>query len=316
MISIIITVFNGEKYFRKCLDSCLNQTYSDFEVVCVNDGSTDNSLSILQDYAQKDTRFTILDQENQKVYMARYNGVKKAKNQYIFFLDSDDNLPPDAVELLVEKLKVKPYDVILGNFNKVKENKMVQIKNIHPSNESTYGYLNHLLTGKIRAFIWGRLIKKELWLNYNHSHQIGYYEDICANYQIFSSPNLLVGFISKPLYNYILRAESGSNTMDFYGDNEFEMHLEKIKIFLIRSKVYDQSKREYSAMLIRHYLNHSKARSKRPALDIVTTPRLCYHLIKGRSFLSFHEIGLFLLFILNHQLARKSYEFYFNTGRT
>ena len=108
MISIIVTVYNSENYIRKCLDSCLNQTFSDFEVVCVNDGSTDNSLSILQDYLQKDTRFTIVDQENQQLYMARYNGVKKAKNKYIFFIDSDHNLPPDAVELLVAKLKDKP----------------------------------------------------------------------------------------------------------------------------------------------------------------------------------------------------------------
>ena len=309
MISIIVTVYNSENYIRKCLDSCLNQTFSDFEVVCVNDGSTDNSLSILQDYLQKDTRFTIVDQENQQLYMARYNGVKKAKNKYIFFIDSDDNLPPDAVELLVAKLKDKPYDIILGNYNKVKDNKILQIKNILPRNESTYGYLNHLLTGKIRGFIWGRLIKKELWLNYNHNQQIAKYEDICANYQIFSSPNLLVGLISKPLYSYIVRAESESNMMDSYEDNAFEIHLGEIKNSLIRSKTYAQSKREYSAMLIRHFINHSKGRSKRPTLDILTAPSLTHHLIKGCLFLSVFEIGLFLIFIFNHRLGRNSYEF-------
>ena len=89
-ISIVIPVYNVSRYLSYCLDSVINQTFTDFEVICVNDGSTDDSPSILSRYEQQDMRFKIIHQENQGLSMARNAGVKKACGQYIYFLDSDD----------------------------------------------------------------------------------------------------------------------------------------------------------------------------------------------------------------------------------
>ncbi len=98
--SIIIPVYNVEKYLRKCLDSVMAQTYPSWEAICVNDGSTDNSLEILKEYASKDDRFKIIHQSNLGVSEARNTGMRAAKGEYICFLDSDDWIDTSSLENL------------------------------------------------------------------------------------------------------------------------------------------------------------------------------------------------------------------------
>ena len=98
-ISIIIPVYNVEKFLPACLDSVLNQTLENFEVVCVNDGATDNSLNILKEYAQKDPRIKVITQENKGLSEARNTGLKNAQGEYILFLDSDDTIHPQTLEI-------------------------------------------------------------------------------------------------------------------------------------------------------------------------------------------------------------------------
>lgn len=96
--SIIIPVYNVEKYLRECLDSVINQTFKDIEIICVNDGSPDNSLSILKEYADKDKRIKIIDQENTGLSRARNSGLDILSGKYCYFLDSDDYIEPDLFE--------------------------------------------------------------------------------------------------------------------------------------------------------------------------------------------------------------------------
>ena len=102
--SIIIPVYNVEQYLRECLDSVLGQTYSDWEAICVNDGSTDGSAAILEEYVVKDKRFKIVTQPNGGLSSARNTGMEVAKGDYIVFLDSDDWLELDALETLAKNL--------------------------------------------------------------------------------------------------------------------------------------------------------------------------------------------------------------------
>ena len=104
--SIIIPVYNVEKYIKKCLDSVVNQTVKDYEVILINDGSTDNSMEIAKKYS-----FKIINQKNQGQSAARNHGIKEAKGDYIVFLDSDDTIEKDYLEKIEESLKDKP-DVI------------------------------------------------------------------------------------------------------------------------------------------------------------------------------------------------------------
>ena len=97
-VSVIIPVYNSSEYIRHCLDSLLSQTLEDIEILCVDDGSTDDSLSILEEYSRKDERVRVLTQENAGAGAARNHGLREARGKYLSFLDSDDYFEPDMLE--------------------------------------------------------------------------------------------------------------------------------------------------------------------------------------------------------------------------
>lgn len=104
LFSIIIPVYNVEKYLRECLESVLCQTYEDWEVICINDGSTDGSATILEEYAAKDSRFKVISQANGGLSAARNSGLEAASGDYVLFLDSDDYLEKDALRIIADNL--------------------------------------------------------------------------------------------------------------------------------------------------------------------------------------------------------------------
>ena len=105
LVSVIIPIFNSDKYLEECLDSVLNQTYKNVEIICVNDGSTDESLSILNKYAKKHQHITVIDQSNSGVVISRNNGIKASNGVYILPLDSDDKILPRCIEILVNLIQ-------------------------------------------------------------------------------------------------------------------------------------------------------------------------------------------------------------------
>lgn len=113
-VSIVVPFYNTEKYIGKCLDSLVNQTLSDIEIICVNDGSTDKSLEIVQNFANKDARIKIIEQENLKQGAARNNGTKFATGEYIGFVDSDDWIDLDYYEKLYFAAKKYDSDIALA----------------------------------------------------------------------------------------------------------------------------------------------------------------------------------------------------------
>lgn len=122
-ISVIIPVYNVEKYLPACLDSVVNQTLRDIEIICINDGSPDNSLSILQDYASKDERIVLIDKQNEGVGKARNDGIRAAGGEFIAFMDSDDYYPaPDVLEKLYTAAKKNNVKIAGGYRVKFTEN--------------------------------------------------------------------------------------------------------------------------------------------------------------------------------------------------
>ena len=114
-VSIIVPVYNTEKYLNECIDNLKNQTLSNIEMIFVDDGSWDNSLNILNDQAQKDRRIKVIHQENQGAALARQTGIDAAKGEYIKFVDSDDILERNACELCYKKAKNNDADIVLHN---------------------------------------------------------------------------------------------------------------------------------------------------------------------------------------------------------
>jgi len=121
-ISVIIPVYNTEKYLAECLDSVVNQTLQDIEIICVNDGSTDGSLAILEEYAEKDSRIKIIQQKNQGAGEARNKGIKTAQGEYIAFIDSDDFLEEDCFyEKLYNSAKSEQADISKANYKNLSD---------------------------------------------------------------------------------------------------------------------------------------------------------------------------------------------------
>ena len=117
-ISVVIPVYNVEKYLEQCLDSVIAQSFEDIEVICVNDGSTDSSLEILKRYADNDSRIKIISQKNKGAGAARNVGIENAAGEYVYFMDSDDYLNADAFERLNDFLDDKPDFVMFKIFFK------------------------------------------------------------------------------------------------------------------------------------------------------------------------------------------------------
>lgn len=121
-VSLIIAIYNLEKYIKECLESVLNQTFADIEIICVNDGSTDRTLEILEQYALQDSRINIINQQNQGAGVARNNGFTSAKGEYVQFLDGDDYYEKNMVEKLYNLAKTYDADISVCSSRKVDDN--------------------------------------------------------------------------------------------------------------------------------------------------------------------------------------------------
>lgn len=113
LVSIVIPVYNAEKYIEECLDSLLRQTYSDFEIICVDDGSTDCSLEILREYEKRDSRVAVLTQRNQYAGVARNTGMERAKGKYLLFLDADDFFSENLLEQVVREAEKEQTEILV-----------------------------------------------------------------------------------------------------------------------------------------------------------------------------------------------------------
>ncbi|MCL2144785.1 MAG: glycosyltransferase [Endomicrobia bacterium] len=163
-VSVIIPVYNAEKYLKQCLDSVINQTFKDIEIICVNDGSADGSLEILKEYEKEDSRIKIIDQKNQGAGAARNNGLNAAKGQYVYFLDGDDFIELNALEILYEKTSSAKADIAM--FPRKKFDTAAQKISIHnPFNKMQEGAVfSHKNTSAdifniVTATIWDKFFR-------------------------------------------------------------------------------------------------------------------------------------------------------------
>ena len=172
LISVIINVYNGEKFIKKCLDSVVNQTYKNLEIIIINDGSTDNTLSICESY--KDNRIKIINQENMGLSLSRNVGIDNSHGEYVYFVDSDDFIELDTIKYLYSLCKkyntlistCKTLDIFNYDFTVYNMEEKI---NVISSKEM----LKDILLLKNKAVCsWNKLIKKELFNNLRFENRI------------------------------------------------------------------------------------------------------------------------------------------------
>lgn len=247
MISVIVPVYNIEKYLKKCLDSLAFQTCSDVEFILVDDGSTDNCGKICDDYAEKDKRFKVIHKKNGGLVSARKVGIKNANGEYIGFVDGDDYIEKDMYFEFEKMIKKYKPDILVSEFffsYEDREEKSSQIpeKEFYSKSEFEKIYDKILFTGKYYEFginpnCWSKVFKKEL-LEKNL-----YLVDDCTRMgedAAFTYPCLLdansVCYISKPLYHY--RIADGSMTKSY---DKNMVNIVYIAYDLIKKKVEQEN---------------------------------------------------------------------------
>ncbi len=197
-ISVIVPVYNVERYLSRCLDSILSQTYSDIEIICVNDGSTDNSADILSDYAARDSRVKIVTQKNSGLSVARNIGLKHATGQYISFIDSDDWIDVEYYEYLLGQIEKHNADIAVAAMRTVNQRTVSDIDNLYCVTDDFIQKVKNLTTGSV----CDKVFKKELFDDI--MFQPGrYYEDNIVLIQTMYAANTVV-FSNYVSYYYFI----------------------------------------------------------------------------------------------------------------
>ena len=258
LVSIIVPVYNLEQYIEPFIKSIKDQTYCYIEAVIINDGSTDNSLEVINNHIGGDDRFTVISTENQGASHARNTGIKRSKGQYITFLDADDFLMHEAIERMVSAI-TEGYDVACCNIKRIcptYETTMISSKTAKMKGTE---FLEAIICHKIVVTNCAKLYKRELFEHITfHTLRLG--EDSLLNMQIGS---LLpkVRFIDYTGYGYIQRSGSSNHTP--FDLNYMERYSKIVEQELLKHNETLQGRAEFLALLnkirwYRVYANKSR----------------------------------------------------------
>lgn len=317
LISVVIPIFKVEKYINRCIDSITIQTYSNLEIILVDDGSPDSCGLICDDYAKKDIRIIVIHKENGGLSDARNVGIEIAKGDYITFIDSDDYVDINYIEVLYDltqkfdaPLSVSSFSHFKEEGGKIEKDKGESITNVLSVNEAieTMFYQD-----KFETSAWGKLYKKELF-----GHDIRYpkgmlYEDLPTTYKLMLKAGR-IAYTTQRTYHYLLRGDSiqcsgfSPRKMDILKvadmivpdikNNHPELYESlKCRLFSAYMNIFLQTKEgdEYSGILWKRIvayrwsvLNNRRARKKAIVAALISTLgksmiRHCFSLINIRN---------------------------------
>lgn len=258
-ISVIIPVYNVAEYLPTCLDSVINQSYKNLEIICVNDGSPDNSAAILSEYAQKDNRIQIITQENQGLSGARNTGLERATGEYVYFLDSDDYIHPQMLERLETALRQTEADFSCCKYKKIwktektenlKEKDICMIEN--PADEF------FAPKGMISVNVWSKLYRRDTIADLRFIVGL-IYEDLPFNSCFMLKARKGV-FVPEEMYYYLQRGNTLSQGQ-FLRKKNAQSYIEIIRLLhekMQNSSYYNAMRKKYFTSILRHFLKQEK----------------------------------------------------------
>lgn len=255
-VSIIIPIYKAEKYISRCIESIINQSYENWQLILVNDGSPDKSLEICQEWAEHDLRISVISQKNSGAHMARWRGFQESKTPYITFVDADDTLPMTAIEILHNEI-IKGYDIVKGA--DALHNNQVNIDGHIELNSKQF--VEGVYVNDITPFLWGTLYKRTLFDEYIF--------DICIkNHLVIGEDwitNLYVGkrinkalIIEATVYNYYTNEDSIMHT--FTMSEEYAYRIGEIEKQIIGdAPQWDYMKLLKKATCVSNFFNPSRS---------------------------------------------------------
>ena len=202
-ISVIIPVYNAQDGIRRCVDSLLNQSFKNFEIILLNDGSKDNSLNILKEYELKYSFVRVIDKQNEGVAVTRNKGILLAEGEYTMFMDNDDFVDSDYIETLYQAIHEKKLDLVIGGYKRVnQDNQIIFSQDIQQSEWSKY----------IIMAPWAKVYRTEfLKTNNLEFFDYGIGEDIIFNLAAYKTTDK-IGLLDYKGYNWYYNNQSISNT--------------------------------------------------------------------------------------------------------
>lgn len=213
LFSIIIPVYNVEKYVQTCIDSVISQTYSNLEIIMVDDGSTDTSGQLCDKAAMLDPRIKVIHQKNAGLSAARNAGIDKATGDYLYFVDSDDYIDKNLVETVLNAYSKYDVDIVIFGTNVINEDSTPKgtIDNLQGEFTQQKEALGALLQGEIDDYAWNKVCKRHIFeqVYYPVGHN---WEDAATTYKLFLKTNKIVS-IPDRLYYYRSRKDSISAQM-------------------------------------------------------------------------------------------------------
>ena len=249
LISIIIPVYNAEKYLHQCLDSVVAQTYTKWECLLIDDGSKDSSGVICDEYAAKDNRFRVFHKENGGVSSARNIGIEESKGEFIAFYDSDDTIPADSIKVLYSSLCNSKSDSVVGNYKKIYSEENILCSNIF--NDFSESQVEDALKlffvyprGLFQGYLWNRLFRKKVIVDNNirFDEYIKYKEDgLFLVLYILKSDNPIV-CVPNVVYNYYVRTNSAMGILNKSFSKDYFTNLDARLLILKEIKESEISK--------------------------------------------------------------------------
>lgn len=222
IISIIVPVYNVDRFLRQCLESLVNQTLKEIEIICINDGSKDNSIRILEEYKQRDHRIVIIDKQNEGVSAARNRGIEEARGKYLMFVDSDDWIELTTCHNSLMQIEKENADVVMWSYVREFQNQSIPKKiwdeeRLVFEKQEVQDRLHRRMVGilgdELRepenadalCTIWGKLYKTDIikknHIKFDDIREIGSYEDGLFNLNVFGFVDKVV-YINDFLYHY------------------------------------------------------------------------------------------------------------------
>lgn len=219
LISILSPCYNVEAFLPQCIDSIIKQTYTNLQIVLIDDGSNDDTWSVMQHYAANDTRIEIYHQHNQGVSSTRNNLLDKIKGEYVLFVDSDDWIEPDTIEFLITKALAHSADIVMCAMVKNDDTPSSDYtEKLYSKDEFIKDFLYHI---KIRGQLCNKLVKASLLVGLRFDTSVSYGEDALLCWQFLKHADKII-YSDKQLYHY--RMVDSSLSHQSFGSKKLSGH--------------------------------------------------------------------------------------------
>ena len=249
-ITVLMPVYNVSKFLPKCLQTLMDQTFRDFRLIAVNDGSTDNCLEILRDFESRYHNITVIDQPNRGMSMARNAALALADSKYVCFVDSDDYLAPTFLQELYQAITIHDADIACCYYYY----HFVESDSLYKYPFRTSGVFNKeealkklLKDVQIQSLAWNKIYKRSLFVDHGITFPSMAFEDMATTHRLFSHAEKVV-VINRALYYYNQQSASTLATINAQKINDFILATAMVRASLDQNGVYDKYKKAYRSL--------------------------------------------------------------------